>query len=133
MVSRGPRFGGRPGPGLLAHVLVSKYADHLPLYRQARIYARDGIDLDRSTLADLVARAEGSLRALGLAYRVVDLCAADLGASSAVGLLVTSREGDGYSNQLAGVDGLYRVDDSSWFRGQYLSSQTEYPAAISGG
>ncbi|PZX10357.1 transposase [Palleronia aestuarii] len=43
---------GRPGPGLLAHVLVSKYADHLPLYRQSQVYAREGIDLDRSTLAD---------------------------------------------------------------------------------
>ena len=43
---------GRPGPGLLAHVLVSKYADHLPLYRQSQIYAREGIDLDRSTMAD---------------------------------------------------------------------------------
>ena len=56
----------------------------------------------------------------------------DLGASSALGLLVTSREGDVYSNRLAGVDGLYRVDDSNWFRGQYLSSQTEYPSEISG-
>jgi transposase len=35
-------------------VLVSKYADHLPLYRQAAIYARDGVDLDRSTMADWV-------------------------------------------------------------------------------
>jgi transposase len=48
---------GLPGPGLLAHVLVSKYADHLPLYRQAAIYARDGIELDRSTLADWVGSA----------------------------------------------------------------------------
>jgi transposase len=45
---------GIPGPGLLAHVLVSKYADHLPLYRQAGIYARQGIELERSTLADWV-------------------------------------------------------------------------------
>jgi transposase len=45
---------GIPGPGLLAHVLVSKYADHLPLYRQSEIYAREGIDLDRSTLAGWV-------------------------------------------------------------------------------
>ena len=45
---------GRPGPGLLAHVLVSKYGDHLPLYRQSRIFGREGIDLDRSTLADWV-------------------------------------------------------------------------------
>ena len=47
---------GRPGPGLLAHVLVSKYADHLPLYRQSQIFERDGLDLDRSTLADWVGR-----------------------------------------------------------------------------
>ncbi len=39
------------GPGLLAHVIVSKYVDHLPLYRQSEIYARQGIDLDRSTMA----------------------------------------------------------------------------------
>lgn len=45
---------GLAGPGLLAHVLVSKYADHLPLYRQSQIFARSGIDLDRSTLADWV-------------------------------------------------------------------------------
>jgi transposase len=43
---------GRPGPGLLAHVLVSKYADHLPLYRQSQIYGREGMPLERSTLAD---------------------------------------------------------------------------------
>ena len=48
---------GRPGPGLIAHVLVSKYCDHLPLHRQAVIYAREGADLDRSTLADWVGQA----------------------------------------------------------------------------
>jgi transposase len=47
---------GLPGPGLLAHVLVSKYCDHLPLYRQSAIYARDGVDIDRSTMADWVGR-----------------------------------------------------------------------------
>jgi transposase len=45
---------GIAGPGLLAHVLVSKYADHLPLYRQSEIYARQGIELERSTMADWV-------------------------------------------------------------------------------
>ncbi|MGE0273505.1 MAG: IS66 family transposase [Alphaproteobacteria bacterium] len=45
---------GLAGPGLLAHVLVSKYLDHLPLYRQSAIYARQGIELDRSLLADWV-------------------------------------------------------------------------------
>jgi transposase len=42
---------GMAGPGLLAHVLTAKFSDHLPLYRQSQIYAREGIDLDRSTLA----------------------------------------------------------------------------------
>jgi transposase len=45
---------GLAGPGLLAHVLISKYADHLPLYRQSEIYAREGVELERSTLADWV-------------------------------------------------------------------------------
>ena len=45
---------GLAGPGLLAHVLVSKYADHQPLYRQTEIYAREGVELERSTLADWV-------------------------------------------------------------------------------
>ncbi len=43
---------GLAGPGLLAHVAVSKFADALPLYRQSEIYARQGVDLERSTLAD---------------------------------------------------------------------------------
>jgi len=55
---------GRPGPGLLAHVLVSKYADHLPLYRQSGIYARHGIELERSTLADWVGRSAALVRPL---------------------------------------------------------------------
>ena len=45
---------GLAGPGLLAHVLVSKYADHQPLYRQSEIYEREGVELERSTLAGWV-------------------------------------------------------------------------------
>jgi len=48
---------GRATPATLAHLLVSKYCDHLPLYRQAEIYAREGVDLDRSTLCDWVGQA----------------------------------------------------------------------------
>jgi transposase len=48
---------GLAGPDLLAHVLVSKFADHQPLYRQSEIFAREGIDLDRSTLAGWVGAA----------------------------------------------------------------------------
>lgn len=56
--------GGLPTEALIAHVLVSKYADHLPLYRQAQIYARQGVELDRSTLADWTGRAAWWLRPL---------------------------------------------------------------------
>jgi transposase len=55
---------GRPGPGLLAHVLVNKYADHLPLYRQSQIFSREGIDLERSTLADWVGQSARLLEPL---------------------------------------------------------------------
>jgi transposase len=54
--------GGLPTEATVAHVLVAKYADHLPLYRQAQIYARQRINLDRSTLADWVGRAAWHLR-----------------------------------------------------------------------
>jgi transposase len=54
--------GGLPTEATVAQVLVSKYADHLPLYRQAQIYARQGIDLDRSTLADWVGSAAWHLQ-----------------------------------------------------------------------
>ena len=55
---------GLAGPGLLAHVLISKYADHLPLYRQSQIYAREGVELDRSTLADWVGACSALLAPL---------------------------------------------------------------------
>jgi transposase len=54
--------GGLPTEALVAHVLVGKYADHLPLYRQSQIYGRQGTELDRSTLADWVRRAAAELR-----------------------------------------------------------------------
>jgi transposase len=66
---------GRPGAGLIAHVLVSKYADHLPLYRQSEIYERCGIDLERSTMTDWVGRASALLAPL------VDLLRKDVMAS----------------------------------------------------
>jgi transposase len=56
--------GGVPTEALVAQVIVSKYADHVPLYRQAQIYARQGIGLDRSTLADWVGRGAWWLRPL---------------------------------------------------------------------
>lgn len=60
---------GKPGPGLLAHVLVAKYADHLPLYRQQEIYARENVDIERSTLAGWVAQSSALLDPLVTALR----------------------------------------------------------------
>lgn len=67
---------GLAGPGLLAHVLVGKFCDHLPLHRQAEIFARNGIDLDRSTLADWVGQCARLLRPLVEAVGVHVMAAA---------------------------------------------------------
>jgi len=55
---------GLPAPGLLAQVIVAKYGDHCPLYRQQAIYRRSGVDLDRATLADWVGSASRLLEPL---------------------------------------------------------------------
>lgn len=60
---------GMAGPGLLAHVLVGKYADHMPLYRQAEIYAREGVELDRTLLAQWVGSTSALLAPLTEALR----------------------------------------------------------------
>jgi transposase len=60
---------GMAGAGLLAHVLVSKYGDHLPLYRQAEIFAREGLDLDRTLLAQWVGNVSALLIPLTDALR----------------------------------------------------------------
>ena len=69
---------GMAGPGLLAHVLVSKYADHTPLYRQSEIYASEGVDLDRSTLAGWVGATSELLAPLVQAVRDHVLAASKL-------------------------------------------------------
>jgi transposase len=66
---------GRAGAGLLAHIVVSKYDDHLPLYRQAEIYARDGLSLETSTLCGWVGATTAALKPL------VDALAAEIMAS----------------------------------------------------
>ena len=60
---------GKPGPGLVAHVLTAKFCDHLPLYRQSEIYAREGVELARSTMADWVGRSAALMRPLIEALR----------------------------------------------------------------
>jgi transposase len=60
---------GLPGPALMAHVMVAKYCDHQPLYRQSGIYAREGVELDRSTLAGWVAKGDELIDPLVAAVR----------------------------------------------------------------
>lgn len=60
---------GIAGPGLLAHVLTSKYCDHLPLYRQHEIYARQGVELEDATLSDWVGGSSQLLQPLVEALR----------------------------------------------------------------
>jgi transposase len=66
---------GMAGSGLLAHVLVSKYGDHLPLYRQAEIFAREGLELDRALLAQWVGNVSALLIPLTDALRAHVLAA----------------------------------------------------------
>ena len=56
---------GYAGPGLLAHIAIAKFCDHLPLYRQSAIYNREGVELSRSTLADWIGQICRLLRPLG--------------------------------------------------------------------
>lgn len=83
---------GIAGPGLLAHVLVSKYADHLPLHRQERIFRREGLHLPRSTLCGFV---QGSVTLLG---RIVEAMWEDARTNArwicidATGVLVLAKE-----------------------------------------
>src|SRR5215204_1036005 len=66
---------GRAGAGLLAHIVVSKYDDHLPLYRQAEIFAREGVNLETSTLSGWVGATAATLQPL------IDALAAEVMAS----------------------------------------------------
>lgn len=83
---------GIAGPGLLAHVLVSKYADHLPLHRQERIFRREGLHLPRSTLCGFV---QGSVSLLA---RIVEAMWEDARANArwvcidATGVLVLAKD-----------------------------------------
>ena len=59
-----PIVRGKPGAGLVAHVLTAKFCDHLPLYRQSAIYARQGVEIARSTMADWVGQSAALMRPL---------------------------------------------------------------------
>src|SRR3546814_12657139 len=60
---------GKPGPGLLAPIMIDKFDDHIPLYRLSEMYDRLGIDISRSVMADWVGRISGLLAPLVFAIR----------------------------------------------------------------
>ena len=59
-----PIYRGMAGPGLLSYVIIQKYCNHLPLYRQSQIYTREGVELSRSTMADWMYQSSELLKPL---------------------------------------------------------------------
>ena len=145
---------GRPAPGLLAHVLVGKYADHLPLYRQQQIYQRSGVELARSTLADWTGAAGVALMPLVSAMKADLLqrpvihadetpvalldpgagktaraylfayCATD-GPPITVFDFCTSRSGEHAKNFLGAFRGHLVVDDYAGYKALFAEGVTE--------
>ena len=102
--------GGLPTEATVAQVIVSKYADHLPLYRQAQIFARQGITLDRSTLADWVGRAAFLLRPVHERLRARLKSSAKLFADETTAPVLDPGRGKTKTGQLW----AYARDDRPW-------------------
>ena len=98
------------GPGLLASVIVNKYADHLPLYRQSQIMAREGIDIDRSTLAGWVGRSAHLLERLSDKIRDHVMAAPALFADDTTIKLLTPGNGKTKTARLW----IYSRDERAW-------------------
>src|SRR3954449_11598371 len=105
-----PITGGMATEALLAHVLVAKFSDHLPLYRQAQIFARQGIALDRSTLCDWVGRACGWLEPLWRLLRRHVMASARIFADDTTLPVLDPGRGRTKTGRLWG----YAIDDRPW-------------------
>src|SRR3954465_13496864 len=105
-----PVTGGMATEALLAHVLVAKYADFLPLYRQAQIFARQGIELDRSTLCDWVGRACWWLEPLWRLLRRHVMASAKIFADDTTLPVLDPGRGRTKTGRLWG----YAIDDRPW-------------------
>jgi transposase len=128
-----PISGGMATEALLAQVLVARYADFLPLYRQAQIFARHGIELDRSTLCDWVGRACWWLEPLGRLLREHVLSSTRIFADDTPLPVLDPGRGRTKTGRLWG----YAIDDRPWCGGTppavvYLYAEDrkgEHPAA----
>jgi len=101
---------GLAGPGLLAHVMVSKYCDHTPLYRQSGIYARSGVHIDRSTMAGWVDQGDALLDPLVAALGRYALAGAKVHADDTPVKVLDPGRGRTKTGRLW----CYAVDDRPW-------------------
>src|SRR6478672_2618784 len=128
-----PVAGGMATEALLAHVLVAKYGDFLPLYRQAGIFARQGVELDRSTLCDWVGRACWWLEPLWRLLRRHVMASTRIFADDTTLPVLDPGRGRTKTGRLWG----YAIDDRPWGGGTppavvYLYAEDrkgEHPAA----
>ncbi len=117
---RGPFPRSYAGPGLLAHVLVAKYCDHTPLNRRSQIYAREGVDLDRSTLAGWFGASAALLAPLVEAVRTHVLSSTRLHADDTPVPVLTPGNGRTKTGRLwtyvrDGRPCAYHVPPAVWF------------------
>ncbi|MCF6217057.1 MAG: IS66 family transposase [Emcibacter sp.] len=118
--------GGLPTEATIAHVLISKYADHLPLHRQAQIFARQGVDLDRSTLAHWTGTAAYALTP------VFDALAAHIKTSSKLFMDETTAPvlDPGRGRTKTGYLWALARDDRPWRSGPDSGGEGEDPPAV---
>jgi len=90
---------GLAGPGMLAHVLISKYCDHLPLHRQERIFARAGLNLKRSTMCGWLAATTELLGVVVEAMWEDALATSSYIATDATGVLVRKPKGEAHDKK----------------------------------
>jgi transposase len=114
-----PIDGGMATEALIAHVLINKFADHLPLYRQAQIFLRQGISLDRSTLGDWIGRACWWLRPV-YERLVSQIMAAEKIFADDTGLPVLD---PGRGRTKTGRFWCYAIDDLPWCGPAYPSGE----------
>ncbi|WP_034885863.1 IS66 family transposase [Ensifer aridi] len=131
---------GKPGPGLLAHIMVAKFDDHIPLYRLSEMYDRLGVDISRSVMADWVGRVSVLLAPLILLIRAhiaavdrihtddtpLDVLAPGRGKTKTGRVWVYVFDGSGYQDPTPGAIAYYYSPDRKG------AHPADHPASFSG-